>query len=236
MHPIFFEPTTKLEGMKYMLLKFCKEIKLVSELKHENIVKFVGMYYEINESLVAPVLPVLVMERMPFSLTEYIDEFGHKNIPEYDVINILCDVARGMMYLHEVKMVVHSDLSSNNILLAENFHAKIADFGSAQVLDKPGMCHKLEVKPGTLDFMPTEALIDPPCYTVTLDVFSFGCVIIHLTTGQWPTLHRRLEFLSMMGDSHLLLPIVKRCLEVKETRPTSRDILMPLLEIKCSNK
>ena len=245
-HSIFFKPATELDGMKCMLLKFCKEIKLVSELKHENVVKFEGMYYETtNKVLVAPLLPVLVMEKMPFSLAQYIDTFQYENIPKYDVITILCDIARGLIYLHD-KMIVHGDLSSNNILLSEDFHAKIADFGSAQVLDKPGMCHELEVKPGTLDFMPTEALIDPPCYTVTIDVFSFGCVIIHLTTGQWPTpagemfkaseLDRRQKFLAIMGESHFLLPIVKRCLEVKDIRPISKDIFISLSEIKCSNK
>jgi len=235
--PIFFIPDV--DGMEHMLMKFCQEIMLVKELDHENVVKFVGKYFENNTTL----LPVMVMEKMPFSLTEYIDMFGYKEIPENDVINILCDVARGLVYLHEVKTVVHGDLSLNNILLAENFHAKIADFGSAQVL-KIG--HKLIRQPGTLAFMPTEALTDPPCYTVSLDVFSLGCVIIHLTTGQWPTprgdlfkvndLDQRQHFLAMMGGSHFLLPIVQKCLELKETRPTSKDVLISLSEIKCSNK
>ena len=243
LHSVFFKPDTHLDGMNYMLLKFYKEIQLMSELKHENVVKFEGIYYETSKSLVASSLPVLVMEKMPFSLREYIDTFGYRNIPENDVINILCDVARGLIYLHEVKTVVHGDLSSNNILLTEAFCAKIADFGSAQEL---WMCHELEVQPGTPDFMPPEALISPPCYTVSVDVFSLGCVIIHLTTGKWPTpvgemfkaseLLRRQQFLAMIDSSHLLLRIVKRCLEVKETRPTSKDVLISLSEIKCPNK
>ena len=238
LHPIFFRPGV--EGMEHMLLKFCQEIMLVKELDHENVVKFVGIYYEnINTTL----LPVLVMEKMPFSLTQYIDTFGYQNISENDIIDILCDVARGLVYLHEVKTVVHGDLSSNNILLSKHFRAKIADFGSAQVLE---MGRKLVQQPGTPAFMPTEALTDSPCYTVSVDVFSLGCVIIHLTTGQWPTprsdmlevsdLDQRQHFLTMMGGSHFLLPIVQRCLEVKETRPTSKDVLISLSEIKRSNK
>jgi len=57
-------------------------------------------------------------------------------------------------------------------------------------LDRPGgwVSHaKLTKQPGTLDFMPPEALEDPPKYTVSVDAFSFGCVTIHLCTHKWPT-------------------------------------------------
>ncbi|XP_065903237.1 uncharacterized protein [Dysidea avara] len=246
LHSIFFKPNTQLEGMKCMLAKFCKEIKLVSELDHKNVVTFVGVYY-----ITAPssensfLLPVLVMEKMPFSLTKYIDTFRH--IPETDIINILCDVARGLIYLHDDKRVVHGDLSSNNILLTSSFCAKIADFGSAQVVNQSRVsATPLVIQPGTPDFMPPEALIDPPCYTISVDVFSFGCVIIHMTTCKWPTptvivseaseLERRQEFILLMRNSHFLLSIVKKCLDIKEKRPSCRDLLLCLSEIRAAPK
>ena len=41
--------------------------------------------------------------------------------------------------------------------------------------------------PGTVDFMPPETLVDDPHYGLPLDVFSFGCVVCHVITQQWPT-------------------------------------------------
>jgi len=246
LHSIFFAAETDVVGMERMLTKFCEEIKLISDLKHENVVKFVGIFYQVsgppNGSFL---LPVLVMEKMPFSLTEYIETFQH--ISDAEITTILHHVGTGLTYLHD-KMIIHGDLSSNNILLMSNFCAKIADFGSAQVLGNPRACYapsKLVVQPGTPDFMPPEAFLDPPCYTVSVDVFSLGCVIIHLTTCQWPRpdgrilehteLDRRKCFISMMSNSPFL-PIVKRCLEVKEKRIACNDILQFLSTLKCSKK
>ncbi|XP_065890890.1 uncharacterized protein [Dysidea avara] len=243
LHSIFFTPEIDVKDMERMLTKFCEEIKLISVLKHENVIKIVGIFYQNNgppnDSFL---LPVLIMEKMPFSLTKYIETF--QQMPEPEIITILHDVSRGLTYLHD-KMVIHGDLSSNNILLTSNF---CADFGSAQVLGDSRACHaptKLVVQPGTPSFMPPEALKDPPCYTVSVDVFSLGCVIIHLTTCQWPTpegeilkiseLDRRQMFISMMSNS-ALLPIVKECLEVKEKRIACKDILQFLSTIKCSKE
>lgn len=242
---LLFRPDATVEDMSHVLTNFYKEIKLLSEMNHENIVPFVGVYYCRTDGSFdySFLLPVVVMEKMLFSLTKYIDTF--QRIPEADIINILCDVARGLIYLHEDKMVIHGDLCSNNILFASNFCVKIADFRSVQSLDKPDGWHaastQLGLQFGTIDFMPPEALMDSPCYTVSLDVFSFGCVTIHLTTCKWPTpvgkihetgeLERRLSLVSMMSDFPVLLPIVEKCLEDKEKRPACRDLFLSLADV-----
>ena len=177
------------------------------------------------------------MEKMLFNLTQHIDSFQH--IPEANIVDILCDVAKGLSYLHEDKMVVHCDLSSNNILLTSSFSAKIANFGLAQLITKPKECHStthLQLQPLNADFMPPEVLTEPPCYTMSVDVFSFGCIVIHLTTCQWPTPEHRQSFVSIMGDSHMLLPIVRQCLGSQEKRPTCKDLLLSLGKAKIPKK
>ena len=240
LHSIFFEPDTDLEGMKHKLRKFCEEIVLISGLKHENIISFIGVYkYDHCDEADRPIgkLPMLVMERVPFSLTQYIDTF--KSISEADVVNVLCDIARGLVYLHEIK-VVHCDLSSNNILLTFNFRAKVADFGSALKLrGQDGVV--MQPAAGTPAFMPPEVLMDHPFYTVSVDVFSFGCIIIHMIACKWPTptgemleaseLERRQHLIDLMRDS-FLISIVKACLDVKEKRPTCQDLLDDLSKMQ----
>ena len=66
LHSIFFASRTEPSGMRKILTRFFQEIKLLSKMKHANIVQFFGMYYTVyrQDSL----LPVLVMEKMECDL------------------------------------------------------------------------------------------------------------------------------------------------------------------------
>ena len=245
LHPIFFEAGNTGSGMQEIFEKFFKEIKRLSKMSHPNIVEFLGIYYKEDPSL-SMELPVLVMEKMECSLTQYLSIHEKGSIPEEKALNILLDVSKGLVYLHEEMKVAHRDLSSNNILLAADLRAKIADLGSSRVLDRPGGWDshaQLTAQPGTHDFLPPEVFLDPPKYTVSVDVFSFGCVIIHLHTHKWPEpipvpkgeyiseVIRREKYISEMSDTDLL-SIVMQCLEESSTnRPASADV-MSLLQKK----
>ena len=241
LHESLFDICGTQEGMEITLDKFCQEIKLLSRMKHSNIVQFFGLHYSEQTGL-----PVLVMESLQFSLTKFLETHEKGSIAETTALGILFDVSKGLVYLHEVVKVAHRDLSSNNILLTENMLAKIADLGSARELDIPGGWNyktSLTMQPGTPDFMPPETLEDPPRYTVSVDVFSFGCIIIHLFAHQWPKAigkavkgkliseyERRQKVISIMDESDYLIPLVKLCLEDEDdgknkSRPTSRYVM-----------
>ena len=81
---------------------------------------------------------------------------------------------------------MHGDLSSNNILLTTSLVAKVCDFGVIKVVS-PLSSDRMTKVPGTTDFMPPEASDDDPHYGLSLDVFSFGCVVCHVITQEWPT-------------------------------------------------
>jgi len=92
-------------------------------------------------------------------------------------------------YLHSHNPpIVHRDLSSNNILLTTFLRAKISDLGVAKVI-RPDHKKSLTKIPGTADFMPPEAISDnwTSEYDTALDVFSFGAVMLHVATQEWPT-------------------------------------------------
>jgi len=87
-------------------------------------------------------------------------------------------------YLHSHKPpIVHRDLSSNNILLTTFLRAKISDLGVAKVI-RPDHKKSLTKVPGTADFMPPEAMCDTVTskYDTSLDVFSFGAVMLHVAS------------------------------------------------------
>ena len=170
------------DGFPKMKEDFVRECHLWSTLLHPNIVQFLGVYYPPqNESG----LPVLVMEKMWESLTSLAEK--HSNIPLHVKLSILVDVSLGLQYLHNrVPPVIHCDLSPNNVLVGFRLEAKITDLGVAKVVKAGGSTKTMTKAPGTTDFMPPEAVADRPIYGPPLDVFSFGGIILHIITQQWP--------------------------------------------------
>ena len=159
---------------------FLRECLQHSRLHHPNIVKMLGVYYPNDQA----VLPVLVMELMECSLTELIERYH--NIPIYVKLSILQDVSRAICYLHTLNPpLMHRDLNSNNILLTTSLVAKVCDFAVMKVVS-PLSSDRMTQAPGTVVFMPPEAFGDDPHYGLPYDVFSFGCVVCHVITQEWP--------------------------------------------------
>ena len=160
---------------------FLQECLLHSKLHHPNIVKMLGVYYPNDHA----VLPVLVMELMECNLTQLLENY--QNIPMYVKLSILQDVSRAICYLHTLNPpVMHRDLTSNNILLTTSLIAKVCDFVVMKEVS-PLSSDRLTGAPGSGHFMPLEAFVHNPHYGLPLDVFSFGCVVCHVITQQWPT-------------------------------------------------
>ena len=129
-------------------------------------------------------LPMLVMEYLPLSLTQCLK--SHGDLPLQIKYSILLDVAKGLNYLHcKRPPIVHRDLTANNVLLTSNFVAKISDLGVSRMADTFNF-QELSVAPGNSVVMPPEALKDNPVYDHKLDVFSYGCLILHVFTHEWP--------------------------------------------------
>ena len=164
---------------------FIRECYHSSLVRHPNIVQFMGVYYTERSDL-----PIMVMELMDTSLTSFIE----KNLSKIAVetkLSILQHVSLGLSHLHARRpAVVHRDLSSNNVLLTSHLVAKISDLGTAKMIraDSKQTKSRLTTAPGTLHFMPPEAVEeDDPVYGTPVDVFSFGGIALHLFSEEWPT-------------------------------------------------
>lgn len=201
-------------------------------LRHPNIVQFIGVYWPEQRS---SLLPVMVMELMDCTLKIFIE-----NHPKTDTKlkhSILHDVTVGLSYLHaQSPPVIHRDLTPNNILLTNKFVAKIGDLGVAKAIQTGGgrwfkKNLKLTKVPGTPDFMPPEACCENPTYNTSLDVFSFGGIVLFVMTEEWPSpsvativdprrtrgvkgfteTERRKKYLTKM--THGLRELVENCLD-----------------------
>ena len=164
--------------------QFSKECHFLSRINHPNIVQFLGVYFqpEIN-------MPILVMEFLPTNLTSCIERHGI--FPNEVKCSILHDIAQGLLYLHcQAQPIIHRDLSSNNVLLTPILTAKIADLGVARILSmSPVQVSRMTQNPGTLIYMPPEVMVADPHYNTSIDVFSYGILMIQIFCGQSPAPH-----------------------------------------------
>ena len=183
-HSILIEGVSPAEK-KTIIDNFIRECHHCSVIRHPNIVQFLGVYYSSKKTD----LPIMVMELMNTSLTSFMKN-KQSNIPMKTKISILHDVSLGLRYLHAGKpVVIHRDLSSNNVMLTSHLVAKIGDLGVAKVIraDSRQIRSRLTTAPGTVDFMPPETLEANPVYGTAVDVFSLAGIALHVFAEEWPT-------------------------------------------------
>ena len=212
-------------GASYTVRRFEEECRLLSQVRHPNVVQFLGVHFQQRVPA-----PILVMEFLPTNLTSCIDRYGI--LPKEISYSILHDVVLGLCYLHsQTPPIIHRDLSSNNILLASNMTAKISDLGVARILNlTPLQVSRMTETPGTPAYMPPEVMIANPKYDTSIDEFSYGTLMIHVFSGRWPEpqvgqtrieneqlvpvteAERREVFLRAIGNDHPLMDLILRCI------------------------
>ena len=241
-HSILIEDVGETERRR-TIESFLRECRQCSMLRHPNVIQFLGVYYPTGAGSAANRmrLPVMVMEMMADSLTSFVDK--HEKIPVHIKYSIVHDVSLGLCYLHNHNPpIVHRDLSPNNVLLTAHHVAKISDLGVAKVIKaNTRKTIAMTKAPGTVDFMPPEALASSPVYGPPMDMFSFAGIILHTFNQQWPRpidqvqfdpktrkmmalseVERRQQYLDkMIGEAEVLRPLVEECLDYDPAvRPT----------------
>ena len=228
LHPILLQ---SYDPRGLVLDRFIGECMLHFQLHHPHIVQSLGCYQQ-------EIAPVLVMELLSTDLCRCIDRFGV--LPNEISFSILHHVALGLQYLHErSEPIIHRNLSANNILLTDDMTAKIGDFGSAVVLTPSVVNRPMTPTPGNLSYMPPEAFPHDAKYDTKLDIFSYGVLMVHTLSGQFPVdlgrqelseADRRQKYLEAIGSEHPLMGLILRCLRNDPTdRPTAREIVSSAL-------
>ncbi|CAN1184405.1 L-type lectin-domain containing receptor kinase IX.1 [Linum perenne] len=140
--------------------EYISEVRIISRLRHRNLVQLIGWCHEKNELL-------LVYEFLPNgSLDQHLFSGERSTVLDWPVrYKIALGLASGLLYLHEEweQCVVHRDIKSSNVMLDSNFNAKLGDFGLARLVD-----HELGKA------------------SKESDVYSFGVVALEIACGRKP--------------------------------------------------
>ena len=235
----------------YSVVRFEEECHLLSQVRHPNVVQFLGVYFQRGMQT-----PFLVMEYLPTNVTSCIQQYSI--LPKEISYSILHDVALGLRYLHsQTPPIIHRDLSSNNILLTPNMTAKISDLGVARILNlTPLQVSCMTGTPGTPAYMPPEVMVANPRYDASVDEFSYGILMIHIFSGKWPEpqigpnrtdpvsdrlipvteAERREVFLQDIGRDHPLMELILKCINNSpKRRAHSNEIVKILAEMVRKN-
>ena len=233
--------------------RFRQECALLESIRHPNIVQYLAMTVDPESRL-----PVLLMELLDESLTKMLER-SQQSLAYYIQVDICHDVALAVAYLHS-NNIIHRDLSSNNVLIIAGRRAKVTDFGMSKLAGAAPTMTPLTMCPGTLAYMPPEALREPPRYTKKLDCFSEGVIMIQVRTRLWPEpgprtqlvpdsrsptgstempvleTERRKNHIDLIDPNHALLPIAMDCVKYQEReRPSSEELCQRLAGLKDSH-
>ena len=239
-------------GLSDFISRFEQECQILRDLKHPNIVQFLGVVQDPSTRK-----PILLMELMNDSLTHFL-ETSPTDIPYHEQVNISHDIALAVAHLHR-NGILHRDLSSNNILLNASHQAKVTDFGMSKIAaSNPSMTRsKVTQCPGTLVYMPPEALRPQPRYSDKIDTFSIGVLLLQIVTRNYPAptaasvvkedptsptkesyvpiseIDRRKSDIDKVLVSHGLLPVIRDCLrDISNERPTAAQVCHSLGQLK----
>ncbi|CAK7343118.1 unnamed protein product [Dovyalis caffra] len=193
------DPTTKLEiavkllgkrGMQASFIpcghkEWITEVNVLGVVEHPNLVKLVGYCADEDER---GMQRLLIYEFMPKgSVEDHLSIRSDTPLPWAMRLRIAQDAAHGLKYLHEEMdfQIIFRDFKSSNILLDEQWNAKLSDFGLARLGPSEGLTHVSTAVVGTMGYAAPE-YIQTGRLTSKNDVWSYGVFLYELITGRRP--------------------------------------------------
>ncbi|KAM3683003.1 hypothetical protein ACJW31_12G113700 [Castanea mollissima] len=239
--------------------QFINEIIVLTQINHRNVVKLFGCCLETE-------VPLLVYEFITNgTLSNHIHDKSLSSLLSWEKRwKIATETAGALAYLHSSASmpIIHRDVKTTNILLDDNYTAKVADFGASRLVPLDQMQLNTLVQ-GTLGYLDPEYM-QTSQLTEKSDVYSFGVVMAELLTGKKalsfdrPEIERNLaiSFVSAIKEDRLLqiledhivnevnieqlkevANLAKRCLSLRgEDRPSMKEVAVELERLRNMEK
>ncbi|KAK8576387.1 hypothetical protein V6N13_090860 [Hibiscus sabdariffa] len=176
-----------------------EEVKLLKNLSHPNIVRYLGIVRE-EETL------NILLEFVPGgSISSLLGKFGP--FPEAVIRKYTKQLLLGLEYLHN-NGIMHRDIKGANILVDNKGNIKLADFGaSKQVVELATVTGAKSMK-GTPYWMAPEVILQTG-HSFSADIWSVGCTVIEMATGKppWSQQYQEVAALFYVGKTKSHPPI-----------------------------
>ncbi len=157
--------------------RFIKEASAQARLQHPHIVGVSDFF--LSEGIYYLVMPYIeghsLEERM---------KANNGPLPLAETLRVAQDVLLALDYAHQ-QAVIHRDVKPSNILLDRSGHAYLVDFGIALMIGQERRT-RTGTSVGTPHYMSPEQILRPKELDHRADVYSFGCVLYEMLTGQPP--------------------------------------------------
>ncbi|KAF9618859.1 hypothetical protein IFM89_002727 [Coptis chinensis] len=206
-----------------------EEVKLLKNLSHENIVRYLGTTREDGT------LNILLEFVPGGSISSLLGKFG--SFPEAVIITFTKQLLLGLEYLHK-NGIMHRDIKGANILVDNRGIIKLADFGASKKVVELATITGAKSMKGTPYWMAPEVILQTG-HSFSADIWSVGCTVIEMATGKppWSQQYQEVAALFHIGTtkSHPPIPdhlsmeakdFLLKCLQKEPNlRPAASELL-----------
>ncbi|KAK4755880.1 hypothetical protein SAY87_009637 [Trapa incisa] len=176
----------KLESVRQGRKEFRSEVTIIGSIHHLHLVRLKGFCAEGTHRLLAyEYMPKGSLDKWIFKKKENGKEEEDEQVLNWDTrYQIAVGTAKGLAYLHEdcTSKIVHCDIKPENVLLDDNFLAKVSDFGLAKLMDRE-QSNVFTTLRGTRGYLAPEWIMSH-AISEKSDVYSFGVVLLELMGGR----------------------------------------------------
>ncbi|XP_064393444.1 uncharacterized protein LOC135340943 isoform X2 [Halichondria panicea] len=214
--------------------KMVKEMKLLAEVRHPNLVQFIGAVFDEQDNE-SP--PTLITELLDMNLRQ---AYERNQLDPGNRLSVFMDIALALNYLHQrYDPIIHRDVSAPNVLLQRmpnhQWKGKVSDLGSANFLQ-----HAHTMGEGAIIYSPPEVMPQaadpfnpPPRQSVKIDVYSYGIVLCEVIASRFPSAeHYRDMILQVQREQPVMCELIVRCTKREPShRPSMAQVMVELNKI-----